>query len=616
MSGDGESDQALSGPGVSLLRSLDELPVEEAAHLEGRGRRQRQQVAAGGGGPGSSGNSSGSGNSSAGPAAATATATNGAGFSLRVGALKEGTVTVELALAHALLQWPYLSDLSLVSAVINTFYADWGAPPRLPPAWLQLRRSAWLYFNLVLTESQVFIPLLSPHLDATSNADGKQSTGHQQQRSQQQGTQAPPRSPFEVLRDVVLRQASGVTADDVERGRAQPLEQQGVVATFGALRFGYSYGGDGEAVTRADVRNLAGFVRHRGAVITTWLLPLSDGRLELRTRCPLVAEHTMLLPLLMCTRRLAYAWRVRQRQRAAMSSTADVSSGAAAGGSAAVAGTAAAHEGGGRCGDARSASHAASGARGAGGVAATPEQRLLALACHHAEELLGERLAPGWHPSSGGIIPTLSTQVAAERGAAAGGAAATGMCGVVKLPSRSELSLELSPLTLRAAFSNIEMWRLLQADMELANQAIAGGGVGAWPPRPDVLPSALAARAAGLAWPPPPQGWAAAYRPSSLRLVAALECVTLLLCDDRPASFGAPDVLQAAARRVALLAASDARTARVPAERAARLHLEGGLSANVLNSSNSRWETLLEPWPLLADASTPINPLARSDRTM
>lgn len=58
-------------------------------------------------------------------------------------------------LAHALLQWPYLSDLTLISAITSVFHAEWGLAPKQPPAWLQLKRNAWLYFNLVLTDSQV-----------------------------------------------------------------------------------------------------------------------------------------------------------------------------------------------------------------------------------------------------------------------------------------------------------------------------------------------------------------------------------------------------------------------------------------------------------------------------
>jgi hypothetical protein len=67
----------------------------------------------------------------------------------------------------------------------------------------------------------------------------------------------------------------------------------------GALRFGYFYGGDGEAITRFDVRNLAGFVRDRAALITNWLLPLPSAKLELRQDFPIVEEHKALLPILL-----------------------------------------------------------------------------------------------------------------------------------------------------------------------------------------------------------------------------------------------------------------------------------------------------------------------------
>lgn len=60
-----------------------------------------------------------------------------------------------MVLAHALLQWPYLSDLTIISAITSVFYNEWGLAPKLPPAWLQLKRMPWLYFNMVITDSQV-----------------------------------------------------------------------------------------------------------------------------------------------------------------------------------------------------------------------------------------------------------------------------------------------------------------------------------------------------------------------------------------------------------------------------------------------------------------------------
>jgi hypothetical protein len=60
-------------------------------------------------------------------------------------------------------------------------------------------------------------------------------------------------SPFTVLRDVVLRQGSNLTAEDIERGKGQPMEQLGVALTFGeCLRSGdlYVYVPSTEIVTK------------------------------------------------------------------------------------------------------------------------------------------------------------------------------------------------------------------------------------------------------------------------------------------------------------------------------------------------------------------------------
>jgi hypothetical protein len=137
-----------------------------------------------------------------------------------------------------------------------------------------------------------------------------------------------------------------------------------------------------------------------------------------------------------------------------------------------------------------------------------------------------------------------------------------------------------------------------------------------WPPRPDIQEHVLAVRAAGGTWPPPPTGWAAEFRRSSLRCTVELAAVVLMLCDDMPQSFGAPDVLQVAASGVSLVHAIEARFPRTAPERAGRLHVEGGLAVNILNNSNSKWEVLLEPWPLLVSLCDPINPLAKADRTL
>ncbi len=77
--------------------------------------------------------------------------------------MKDGTIAVEVAVARALLQWPFLSDLSLVDALMSVFVPDTavleemnGSPVLTQPASLQ----PWLYFNLYLTDSEFFLPIL------------------------------------------------------------------------------------------------------------------------------------------------------------------------------------------------------------------------------------------------------------------------------------------------------------------------------------------------------------------------------------------------------------------------------------------------------------------------
>eukprot|EP00775_Hariotina_reticulata_P006353 gene6353-6586_t len=477
--------------------------------------------------------------------------------------------SVQVALAHALLQWPYLTDMSLVSAIIHTFNADWGGPPKPPPAWLQLKRLPWLYFNLVITDSQIFVPLLTPHLSTLAASHQQHNEQHMPSHHPQQQQEGGAASPFELLWDVVLQQAAGLTATDIYQGKGLQLEQLGLALTFGAFRFGYFFGGDGEAVTRIDVRNIAGFIRDRAALITNWLLPLPSATLELRQDFPLVEEHKGLKPILLALRKLLFQYRVRARLRKKREEAAGMSS---------------------------------------------PEQRLLALACEHAEELFGEKVTADWHNT------WLQPGHSYDRGSQANSAAmfaqsSSGMFGVYKHKARSELLVTVAPVTLRAAFSNLPTWKTLQSDLQLASQSM-GAGLGMWPPRPDLQSKVLEIRAAGGTWPPPPTGWAAAFRRSSMRCNADLAAVVLMLCDDKPQSFGAPDVLQAVARGVSLVHAHESRFPRVAPEMADRLHIEGGLGLNILNNSSSKWEVLLEPWPLLVSLSNPINPLAKADRTL
>lgn len=75
---------------------------------------------------------------------------------------------------------------------------------------------------------QLFVPLLSPHLEGGSAAG---AAAEQPRRQAQQQPAAA--GVFGLLEEVAMRQAGGLTGEDIDRGMGQPLEQLGVSLTFG-----------------------------------------------------------------------------------------------------------------------------------------------------------------------------------------------------------------------------------------------------------------------------------------------------------------------------------------------------------------------------------------------
>ncbi len=211
------------------------------------------------------------------------------------------------------------------------------------------------------------------------------------------------------------------------------------------------------------------------------------------------------------------------------------------------------------------------------------------------------------------------------------------------------LRVEAGQLTLRGAFSHIPFWQTASRAVERVVMA----------PAPHALPASAAAsptrvtpqqaqRAGGAAVadakpkaaPPPP------FRPTALQVSLAMQQGTLVLCNDKPETFGAPDVLQCTLAGVSLafdqatplpkrtnmaggcglgtasgvglecnllvrgvglpckvaVQCTRARLAGQLADptalspHAARLSLKS--YASFLNSSTSRWEALYDPWPL------------------
>lgn len=69
--------------------------------------------------------------------------------------------------------------------------------------------------------------------DSAAAPAGNSPTDQPRPRRQQQH---PAAGVFSLLEEVAMRQAGGLTGEDIDRGIGQPLEQLGVSLTFGALR--------------------------------------------------------------------------------------------------------------------------------------------------------------------------------------------------------------------------------------------------------------------------------------------------------------------------------------------------------------------------------------------
>lgn len=84
--------------------------------------------------------------------------------------MKDGTMAIETSLSNTLIQWPFLSDISLIWALSSIFEpepppagGDAAAEAAVEAVAQTLSKSvekAWLYLNVVLHNSQLLLPVL------------------------------------------------------------------------------------------------------------------------------------------------------------------------------------------------------------------------------------------------------------------------------------------------------------------------------------------------------------------------------------------------------------------------------------------------------------------------
>lgn len=93
---------------------------------------------------------------------------------------KDGTVAVQTALDKALVQWPFLHDTSLIAAVTAVFLPAGHVTAGTDAAKAAAQAAAagaldmtllqpWLYNNVLLLNSQLFIPVLDKVMPAESS---------------------------------------------------------------------------------------------------------------------------------------------------------------------------------------------------------------------------------------------------------------------------------------------------------------------------------------------------------------------------------------------------------------------------------------------------------------
>ena len=104
------------------------------------------------------------------------------------------------------------------------------------------------------------------------------------------------------------------------------------------------------------------------------------------------------------------------------------------------------------------------------------------------------------------------------------------------------------------------------------------------------------------------------FKPHSIQVSATLQHVAAVLCNDKPETFGAPDVLQITFCEATIGYDAATMLPDRPANKAARVVVS--TYASFLNSGTSRWEPLYDLWPVTAEFVDIKSPMYLSDRKM
>ncbi|QDZ21895.1 vacuolar protein sorting-associated protein [Chloropicon primus] len=167
---------------------------------------------------------------------------------------KEGPMTVELRLCNTLISWPYEKDMAFISNILSVLKTNETNDSHAPVKLVSPSFAKWFYFNLIATDTRIFVPL-------------------------------------PLVADAVQEQSNGV------------------LVKTNTLQFRYGFGSDGETAMRVRVFDLeVAFKLKSSQPNDSFLLPFNLD-VEMNTSAPVFEEQVARIKKVLVARKLQRWWR-------------------------------------------------------------------------------------------------------------------------------------------------------------------------------------------------------------------------------------------------------------------------------------------------------------------
>ena len=447
-------------------------------------------------------------------------------FEASVGILSDSTTAVEVALSGALIQYPYFHDTSLINGIAGIFKLTGGSDEEeanLDPHGAMFSDiSSWLYLNVLITDTEVFVPVVDVDI-ALKLVDELWQYAPDLRLSE-----------FEKVADVMLATALVHSSDS---SALLSLEDRGISLDLALLRFCYASGGDGEIKMSTDLVNVAALLRDPHARVHTVVQPMSAS-FDLSMQQPESVERHEYQKMTHAAIVIQRAWRQHYLQTRTSA----------------------------KLGEALKYLDGTGGGDGFDGIdgidgSANDESN----PGRHSQWKLVEKLALD--------VATPRTRELLEDYYAGKGQIGAMSRSVTKALSVKSINARLGVFTCRVAFSHVAFWKMASDGISVLTRQVPTGV--------EEIPVEVE------------------FRPSGVQVGVSFERLAFVLCNDKPETFGAPDVLN--------LCLSDGEAsldmASLLPDRPPNSvgNVSVTLFSSFLNSGSSKWEPMLSPWPLRAE---------------